>query len=317
MTEPMNSFNKFNYELRPAKFAERRMLLSSLQEICNKIGLDKYDYIGLSSPFYTDFKLFHKELHINNLVSIEGSQIENIKDRMEFNRPYKCIEISMGMSTKVLIQQNWKNKKIVWLDYDDSLDMFMFDDIEILFKNLVPKSLYLITCNSQLKRYDKESFKEKFKGLVPFNISNKDFASEYSNLTLRNMFTKHINRIINERNLTLPEDEHLAFYQIYFFKYQENRGARMFTLGGIVDYKNQSFSTSDFNLDRFEFIKTSDVPYEIKVPNLTVREVDFLNQQLPDKTTNLINNMKFLPQEDVENYSKLYKYLPNYLDVRF
>lgn len=313
----MNSFKNFNYELRPAKFTERRMLLASLQEICSKIGLEKYDYIGLSSPFFTDFKLFHKELHVSNLVSIEGSQIEYIKERMEFNRPYKCIEISMGLSTKVLIQQNWDKEKIAWLDYDGSLEMFMFDDIEILFKNLLPKSLYLVTCNSHLKNYTKDSFKDKFKGLVPFTISNKDFASENSHATLRNMFTKHINRIIDERNLTLPVKEQLAFYQIYFFKYQENRGAKMFTLGGIVDYKDKVFSTSDFNLDRFEFIKTADIPYEIKIPNLTIREVDFLNQQLPDDGGNLANKMKFISEEEIKNYSKLYKYLPNYLDVRF
>lgn len=313
----MNSFNKFNYELRPAKFTERRMLLASLQEICSEIGLDKYDYIGLSSPFFTDFKLFHKELHIDNLVSIEGSQINYIKERMEFNRPYKCIEISMGLSTKVLIQQNWDKEKIVWLDYDGGLEMFMFDDIEILFKNLLPKSLYLVTCNSQLKNYDKNSFKDKFKGLVPFTVSNKDFTSENSHSTLRSMFTKHINRILDERNLTLPVHEQLTFHQIYFFKYQESRGAKMFTLGGIVDYKNKVFSTADFNLDRFEFIKTADNPYEILVPKLTIREVDYLNQRLPDDPENLIADIKFIPEAEIRKYSKLYRYLPNYLDVRF
>ena len=61
------------------------------------------------------------------------------------------------------------NKKtIVWLDYDETLDDYFFDDIAILFSRLPVGSIYLMTCNRELKssatreEYTSEQFKEKF-----------------------------------------------------------------------------------------------------------------------------------------------------------
>ena len=67
----MNSPKFLNYETRPHKFTERKMLLSSLSKICNYYS-DEYQYIGLGGISFTDFKLFHKELHINEMHSIEA-----------------------------------------------------------------------------------------------------------------------------------------------------------------------------------------------------------------------------------------------------
>ena len=54
----MNSSKRLNYETRPAKFTERKMLLSSFLRICNLYG-GNYQYIGLGGVSFTDFKLFH------------------------------------------------------------------------------------------------------------------------------------------------------------------------------------------------------------------------------------------------------------------
>ena len=67
----MKSPTVLNYEIRPCKFAERRMLLASFARI---IGVFKqqYQYVGFGGLSFTDFKLFHRELHINTMYSIEG-----------------------------------------------------------------------------------------------------------------------------------------------------------------------------------------------------------------------------------------------------
>ena len=70
----MNSPKYLNYETRPAKFTERKMLLSSFLRICNLYG-GNYQYIGLGGVSFTDFKLFHKELHIDEMYSLEGGNL--------------------------------------------------------------------------------------------------------------------------------------------------------------------------------------------------------------------------------------------------
>ena len=56
----MNSANKIDYETRPCKYAERRMLIASLSRI---IGAENktYQYIGFGGLSFVDYKLFHRE----------------------------------------------------------------------------------------------------------------------------------------------------------------------------------------------------------------------------------------------------------------
>ena len=80
----MKSPSTINYEIRPCKFAERKMLLISFSRI---IGAFKssYQYIGFGGLSFTDFKLFHKELNIETMYSIEaGYNIE----KLNFNKPF-------------------------------------------------------------------------------------------------------------------------------------------------------------------------------------------------------------------------------------
>lgn len=67
----MKSPNILNYEIRPCKFVERRILLASLYQIVINMR-QAYQYIGFGGLAFTDFKLFHKELSIDSMYSIEG-----------------------------------------------------------------------------------------------------------------------------------------------------------------------------------------------------------------------------------------------------
>ena len=61
----MKSATVLNYETRPCKFVERRMLLASIARIMGVLKL-RYQYIGFGGLSFTDFKLFHKELLLLN-----------------------------------------------------------------------------------------------------------------------------------------------------------------------------------------------------------------------------------------------------------
>ena len=90
----MKSPTVLNYEVRPCKFVERRMLLSVLSRII-PLFQQEYQYIGFGGLSFTDFKMFHRELHINQMFSIEYGYP---KEKLEFNKPYSCIQIHPGRS---------------------------------------------------------------------------------------------------------------------------------------------------------------------------------------------------------------------------
>ncbi|MBO0356020.1 hypothetical protein J0656_18525 [Muricauda ruestringensis] len=309
----MNSPRKINYELRPAKFTERKMLLASLTSICRFYNLD-YQYIGFGGLSFTDFKLFHKELHINKMTSIEGGDLLQ-KERVEFNRPFSFINLEYGLSTTILTKLNLSEPSIIWLDYDNALENHMFEDISIIFRKLPAGSIYIFTSNRELKdkntgnQYEVESFSKKFGSLIPFDVKNVDFSGTENYKTIRKMLLGHINSFIDERNLL---NENLKFYQLFNFLYQENGGAKMYTFGGVIDKKNSNLT--DSNINNFEFIELGEEPHRINIPNLTIKESEYIDKNFDDEDS--IIESRIIEEHDLKKYKQTYKYLPNYFDVR-
>ncbi len=309
----MNSPKQINYETRPFKFTERKMLLASLQKVCSFYGGD-YQYIGLGGIAYTDFKLFHKELHVDNLYSIEGGNIP--LERLKFNSPYSFINLLKNKTTIALNDIPLEKKSLLWLDYDGVLDNYMFDDLNIIFRKLPIGSIYIFTCNRELKdeennEYTTELFKEKFGNLIPFGIENKDFSSQNNYKTIRNMFINHINSILRERNRI--EDLNFQFHQLFNILYQENRGARMYTFGGIIT--DNDLNLSDLDINSFNFINTEENAYRIEIPNLTRKEIDLINSYLYVNEEELVK-LNIVTKSEVDKYKETYKYMPHYYDIR-
>lgn len=260
----MKSATILNYETRPCKFAERRMLLASFARIMGVLKL-KYQYIGFGGLSFTDFKLFHKELHIKEMYSIEAKYEPS---KLEFNKPYSCINILHGQSSEQLSLIDLSKPSIVWLDYDNTLSMTFFTDIELVLREVPHGSIIIISCNRELKNgntpYSNNEFKEIYGSLVPYDIIENCCADINSCNTIKRMLEGYCNRIIKERNLV---GENLSFIPLYNIKYAEYRGAKMFTYGGIV--LNSECDKEELNIDRFDFISTIH-PYEINIPNLTL-----------------------------------------------
>jgi len=310
----MNSPLKINYELRPYKFTERKMLLSTFARICHYYK-HKYQYIGFGGLSFTDFKLFHKELHIDKMCSIEGGD-EISKERLDFNCPFSFIKIHKDLSTNVLSRIELNKPSLVWLDYDGALDNYMFEDLSLLMRQLPVGSIYLVTCNRELKsadtgkEYTVEQFKDKYGTLVPFDITAKGFSSAENFKTVRKMFVNLIDNIIADRN---RNEEEVKFLQLYNILYEENRGARMFTFGGLIT--NTATQIEDLNISDFPFIRIDELIYEIQIPNLTFKEELHIKQHIPDQIDNL-KSTNIISKKDIDKYIDTYKFLPNFFDVR-
>lgn len=311
----MNSPKKINYELRPVKFTERKMLLSFLQKICAYYG-NNYQYIGFGGLSFTDFKLFHKELHIDELISIEGGKFSI--EKLSFNSPFSFIKIIKSFSTCALNTISFDQKSIIWLDYDGTLSEYFFDDLRLIFSKILPGSIYIITCNRELKsketnsEYTINEFKEIFGNKIPFKLNNKDFSSANNFKTIRIMLMNHISKIVKERNNAKSHNS-LKFRQLFNILYQEYSGAKMFTFGGILISEEDNLD--DLYFEDFNFISKNEIPYKLTIPNLTRKERDLINAYLFTKEEELITK-NIITKNELELYKETYKYLPNYYDIR-
>ena len=312
----MKSPNLLNYEIRPCKFVERRMLLASLYHIVINMR-QKYQYIGFGGLSFTDFKLFHKELSIDSMYSIEGCFTS---EKLEFNKPFSCINILHGLSTNMLLKVDLSKPTIVWFDYDGVLTMDIFADINILFNSLPHGSVYIMSCNRQLQNeeadtprpYTNEEFEAKFRGLVPFDIEKNCCVDINASKTIKRMIDLYCHKTLEERNKLA--NTNLRYKPLYNIKYQEQGGAKMFTCGGIII--NNNYDENQLYVDDFGYFNT-EIPFEINVPNLTHKEAIYLNQilNIEGKEKDIVNR-KIVKEKDIINYKIFYKYMPNFYDVR-
>lgn len=315
----MNTADKINYELRPAKYVERRLLLISLERI---IGYYRstinanYSYIGFGALAFTDFKLFHRELGIKKMVSIEGGDYSS--ERLELNKPYSCISIKQGEAKEILPNLNFDDQTIVWLDYDEHLQPYFFDDIHTCISKMSMGSILLVTCNTALQKGPKrdrqpltdEEFREEYKDLVPIDVGEHCCTSSKSAMTIWKMFFSYCKNGLNAKNMV--NQNHLEFLPLYNFVYKD--GAEMVTFGGVI--AKEGTNIENLNLPTLDFFGTNQC--KIDFPNLTYRETMRLNQVLdkPDLEKTLFIDTGILTQEELDNYRKFYKYMPNYFDVR-
>lgn len=278
----MNSPTKLNYEVRPCKFAERTMLLAVLQTITNKFE-GKYQYIGFGGLTFTDFKLFHRNLHIDIMHSIEGGSYS--EDRLKYNSPYGFIQIHKGMSSTELTKINFDTKTIVWLDYDGAIEDYTFSDLSLLLRKMPVGSVYIVSCNRELKNKENSDFSsvdefvDVFKELSPSDLKISDLSASNDYKTIRKMFNKSVRNALKDRNMY---GDSVKFRQLFDIIYQENRGAKMYTYGGII--LDHNYEEHLLEVDDFPFIyRGEDEAYKIEVPNITLKESLLLNSCIGDE----------------------------------
>ena len=225
-----NSSDIVNYQIRPAKATERKMLCELIKDyqILYSISNDDVRYIGMGARYYSDFLLFHRELGISKMVSIESD--ENNKERYRYNNPLSVIDLRFGNTNEVLPAIDWEKPyyTVAWLDYDGVFSEMTIKDIECLCRNMTDNNLFFYSCNcfdnnSEQKKQYLEQFKEYFQRDIS-TIKRKEIPHIIKAIT-----DSVIKETLRIRNIS--EGKPLSFIQLVFLKYRD--GVDMMTYGGL------------------------------------------------------------------------------------
>lgn len=317
----IGSYEKINYSLRPAKCIERKMLCESFRRLSIFGKIESYSYIGFGSTYFSDFALFHKALNLRNMTSIEKD--ESKKKRFEFNRPFQCIKLHFGNSSEVLPTLSWETKSIVWLDYDKRLTKDVLSDVKYFCANARRASIIIVTVNVEPEKSDipfKEMPNYRLDQLkkavgstkVPNDIKGKDLAQWGTANVCRKIIYNEIMQTLNERNGVIPEGSRFCYKQLYDFHYSDN--AKMLTTGGIIYDEGQDHLISHCSFNDLSFIREGEESYHIEVPNLTFKEIRYLDEQLPRKKKTQKLLVPDVKPSDIEKYEKLYRYFPAFIE---
>ena len=337
------SFRKINYKLRPAKTVERKMIAESFRKLSAFHPLQEYQYIGFGSIYFVDYSLFHKTLGLTKLISIEKE--EAARARVEFNKPFSCIKLYFDESSNVLPTLSYEIPSIIWLDYDGRLTSDCLGDINTVCASCTPGSVLLVTVNVQqefmpmteeedentqetenppqrmkLSEFRLEKLQEQVsRSKVPASVTGRELNNNGLPKVIREILHNEVTGALDDRNGILPAEEKLHFKQLYNIRY--NDGANMLTFGGVFLNESQK---EKFNQERFydlPFCKADTEDYQIKIPNLTNKEVVLLDSRLHDgfdfeqlKVKRNQKDLKIIPESEIRSYAQVYRFYPTFTE---
>lgn len=334
----MSSYRDINYAIRPAKNIERKMLSEAFQRLIFLDKLENYRYIGFGSTYFTDFEIFHRNLNISKMISIEGNGTDKL--RFQFNKAFSCIDIKFFQSDIILPKLKYLEKDIVWLDYDKQLKESVFNDIDTLVSNVQPGSIILLSMNVQppiltLCEEDQGKAKiriAKIKELLEqvnaalgnrLNIKHEMSPMNKSSILKDWNFAKKCRELIDDQikySLALretTEKQGLRYQQLFNIHYDDD--AKMLTVGGIILDNQMDERVAQCNFPDLFFYRNDKEAFYIDPPNLTYREIKYLNKYMSlndidkipeDSSGNKID--KIVPKKDIQKFQNIYRYFPTF-----
>ena len=287
-----------------------------------------------------------------DIIEVRKRTKKLIINRYQFNKPYGFIEMKYNHDVNAIEELEWKEEKknIIWLDYDEFLNPKMLESLEKCIKKTSSGSLIILSvcmeqkaedrlkkfqmnfkideemnCNDEIVYGDDEFLNDNWSEdgtdeayRILNNIDLKACDSNAIHSTLYNIIDNTVSVALNKKNTYKDNDE--AEYKIQqIFNCVYSDGMPMFTYGIFIystldDENDENFPTNV--LKQYPWLKTNQEKYEIKIPALTHKEVNAINQLLPHKSVGEIKKiLPFIPLSDIEEYVNIYRYYPHFFEV--
>ncbi|MEH2226452.1 O-methyltransferase [Nostoc sp.] len=227
---------------------------------------------------------------------------------------------------EVLPTIEWNKKSIVWLDYDSPLDKTTLDDIDTLISKLVSGSVLIVTVSAeqerpqeegltrdQINKFREDKLRERLPNeKIPIGLKSNDLTGKDIGNLYKRIINNQLKQSVSNANSARSEDEKLNYKQIFDFRYAD--GCRMLTVGWLIFEQNYCNVAEQCKFSKNFHATELDNPYEINVPNLTPKEIQYLDSQMPTDDCNAGKGI-CIPSKDVKSYAELYKYFPSFVEM--
>ncbi|MEJ8574153.1 O-methyltransferase [Microbaculum marinum] len=310
------SYRLIDYRLRPSKHVERIMLCEAFRRLQFHV-LEDYQYVGLGSVFFADFRLIHRSLGISRMFSIEKHA--NHGERFEWNKPYSGITMMFGETEQRLTDVDFSTPTIIWLDYDGPLVRSVIGDIRTVAHSASHGSILVVTVNAHPRSPNEDG--ADMLDQIRSELGNERIPAKTDLTSLRGWGLANFYRrvgnseildALSTANGVREPAERLDYEQLFNFQYDD--GAKMATFGGVFFDREKRAAFDACAFDRLMFNRNGAEPFRIRAPKLTLREIAHLERQLPlPEGTEL--DFGPMPQSDAQHYIELYRYLPTFVPV--
>ena len=310
------SYRQVHFTLRPAKAAQRKMIIEACGHLGNLAEIRSFRYIGLGSPFFNDFSALHRRYGIHDMICVE-KQVSD-RDRFAFNLPYDCIDMSWGESHDVLPTLDWKGiPTIIWMDYDGSISPNILSDISTVFSSIDPFGLAMFTVQADGRSFGNgelsplEDLKSRLRDYVPSGAESSDMAGKKFQKLVRQIIDDEIRRILSQRNAAAEAADRMVYRQLFNFLYRDE--VWMTTIGGVMFSDSLASRVDRCKFDTMKFARMGNDPYEVKIPILTHKEQRHLSSAMPSGDIGHLGLS--LPEREVRQYHEIYRHYPVFIET--
>jgi hypothetical protein len=264
-----------------------------------------YQYIGFGALEFVDFHLMRRGVGVVKMTSIEHDFAR--KERYEFNRPYGEVEVLIGSAGSRLKDIDWTGLRIVWLDYESGLNEDVLGDVAQISQRLQAGSVLIVSVNAEPARpmsKRRSTLAEEVgewrlpQGTTDETLAKWGWADAQRQILADALVSEMSGRLDSAR-----------LHQLFDFRYADN--ARMQTYGGIILIPALERSLADCRFEDLEFISgEDDEPVKIEVPDLTAKERDHLDRQLPVRA-DASPALPGISDSEAKQYADYYRWYPS------
>lgn len=280
--------------------------------------VSEYRYIGMGGISFYDFRLIHKYLGIENMISLEHD--EDILARAEFNCPFKFIDVKHSTVNEFVLADGFDGNSIYWLDYDGPISGDVVSDIFAISQKARLGDFVFVTVSGSTPKYLRKKntvdrlaeLRDRFPTLtVVLSAQDVDDAG----------FPRAIRMLLRSAFSDAFSVRHDGVFNP-FFQVQYADGIEMVTYGG-------NFATQQC-CDRFNSRLKSKIPfvgstlvdsYRIERFNLTEKERLLFDRAATSTRANAkeigrLHKLGF-NKEELERYRELLRFNPRYVETLF
>jgi hypothetical protein len=313
----ISSAYKVQYDLRPSKQTERRVLLDILRSAAD-VGFDlhKYKYLGFGGFKFYDFEMLFRHLGIRDMTSLEIDK--SLFERCRFNLPFGFIDLRGELLADYLGRITFRKPLIAWLDYDCTISNGVIEDIRTLSAKAPVGSFVFVTVDARISDGMRDlSSSER---LAEVRVEYQDYALVSSESELEpSVFPIFAEKIMWAALVdSMSKRSDGMFIPIIRVFYKDT--AEMITIGGcLCPLESVNKLRSRLRRDFRFLVPSGDAePFTIRSFNLSARERHLLdstvtqrkNQKSGRKT---LSRLGFTGAE-IQDYKRMIRFLPKYFE---
>ena len=182
MSEISSSY-RVQYDLRPCKQVERRMLVDALQRLgaAGFPNILNTSTLGLAQSTLSISSCSTNLLGLRSFLSLERETA--LKKRVEFNRPFACVDIRDRYGRPAEMPSLSRDARhLLWLDYDGVMHRDFLSDIQSAVTVLPTGSILLVTVDVEPpEAYDYKDVDPSFDDTK--RCSDRNIGRHISNIT--------------------------------------------------------------------------------------------------------------------------------------